>query len=51
VPDAKRYLNPASDCGDLKSGLVPLRQAVANSNADRRAAAVSVIDELLARCR
>jgi hypothetical protein len=49
--DAKRYFNPASDCGDLKAGLVPLRQAIDNSNADRRTAAVSVIDELLARCR
>jgi hypothetical protein len=49
--DAKRYLNPATDCGDLKAGLDPLRQAINNSNANRRSAAVDVIDELLARCR
>lgn len=50
-PDAKSYLNPSTDCGDLKSGLVPLRQAIEKSNASRRTAAVTVIDVLLARCR
>lgn len=49
--DAKRYLDPSTDCGDLKAGLGPLRQAINNSNADRRSAAVDVIDELLTRCR
>jgi hypothetical protein len=46
-----RYLDPATDCGDLKSGLVPLRAAVVASNAAQRKEAVGVIDELLARCR
>ena len=50
-PDAKRYLNPASDCGDLTSGLVPLRQAIDKSSAERRVAAINVIDVLLQRCR
>lgn len=50
-PDAKSYLNPSTDCGDLKSGLVPLREAIDKSNAERRAAVVSVIDVLLERCR
>jgi hypothetical protein len=49
--DAKRYLDPSTDCGDLKAGFDPLRQAINNSNADRRSAAVDLIDELLARCR
>lgn len=46
-----RYLDPATDCGDLKSGLVPLRAAVLASNAAQRNEAVGVIDALLARCR
>jgi hypothetical protein len=46
-----RYLDPATDCGDLKSGLVPLRAAVVASNATQRKEAVGVIDELLVRCR
>ena len=50
-PDAKSYLNPSTDCGDLKSGLVPLREAIDKSNAGRRVAAVNVIDRLLERCR
>ena len=50
-PDAKSYLDPATDCGDLKSGLVPLRQAIDKSNAKSRAAAINVVDVLLARCR
>jgi hypothetical protein len=44
------YLNPATDCGDLKAGLVPLRAAILASNAARRSETVGVIDELLARC-
>jgi hypothetical protein len=48
---ASRYLDPATDCGDLKSGLAPLRAAVLASNASRRKETVGVIDELLARCR
>ena len=45
------YLNPRTDCGDLKAGLVPLRAAITASNAARRSETVGVIDELLARCR
>jgi hypothetical protein len=45
------YLNPRTDCGDLKAGLVPLRAAISASSAARGAEAVGVIDELLARCR
>jgi len=44
------YLNPRTDCGDLKAGLVPLRAAISASNAVRRAEAIGVIDQLLARC-
>jgi hypothetical protein len=44
------YLNPRTDCGDLKAGLVPLRAAISASNAARRSEAVGVIDELLTRC-
>jgi hypothetical protein len=43
-------LNPRTDCGDLKAGLVPLRAAISASNAARRSETVGVIDELLARC-
>jgi hypothetical protein len=49
-PPASRYLDPATDCGDLKAGLVPLRAAILGSNAARRKETVGVIDELLARC-
>lgn len=44
-------LNPRTDCGDLKAGLVPLRAAISASNAGRRSETAGVIDELLARCR
>ena len=50
-PDTKRYLDPSTDCGDLKRGLVPLRQAIDRSNAERRVATIALIDTLLARCR
>lgn len=50
-PAALRFLDPATDCGDLKSGLAPLRAAVLASNAARRRETVGVIEELLARCR
>lgn len=46
-----RYLDPATDCGDLKSGLVPLRAAVLASNAPQRKETVGVVDDLLAKCR
>jgi hypothetical protein len=51
-PYAKDHLDSASsrDCANLKQGLQPLRQAIANSNADSRAATLKVIDSLLARC-
>jgi hypothetical protein len=51
-PYAKDFLNPNSpaDCDHLKRGLRPLRQAIANSNADTRAAALNVIDSLARRC-
>jgi hypothetical protein len=49
-PDTRRYLDPATDCGDLKAGLVPLRAAVLASNGTRRNETVGVIDVLLARC-
>jgi hypothetical protein len=48
--DAESYLNPRTDCGDLKAGLVPLRAAVVASNAVRRSEAIGVIDQLLVRC-
>jgi hypothetical protein len=48
--DAETYLNPRTDCGDLKAGVVPLRAAIAASNAVRRSEAIGVIDQLLARC-
>lgn len=44
-------LNPRTDCGDLKAGLVPLRAAISASNAAHRSETTVVIDELLARCR
>jgi hypothetical protein len=47
---AEDYLNPRTDCGDLKAGLVPLRAAISASNAARRSETVGAIDELLARC-
>lgn len=50
-PSSLRYLDPATDCGDLKSGLVPLRATVLASNAAQRKETAGVIDELLARCR
>jgi hypothetical protein len=50
-PSPEDYLNPRTDCGDLKAGLVPLRAAVAASNTVRRSETLGVIDELLGRCR
>jgi len=35
----------------LNDGLRPLRQAIANSNADSTTAALNAIDALLARCK
>lgn len=49
-PSATDFLNPASDCGDLRAGLEPLRQAVFNSNGDGRSEAMGVIDRLLSHC-
>jgi hypothetical protein len=48
--ETRRYLDPATDCGDLKHGLVPLRAAVLASNGTRRSETLRVIDVLLARC-
>lgn len=52
-PHAKDFLdsNSSTDCERLNQGLRPLRQAVANSNTDSRAATLNTIDRLLARCR
>ncbi len=52
-PHAQDFLNPNSpaDCDRLNDGLRPLRQAIANSNADSRAAALNAIDALLERCK
>ena len=50
-PSSLEFLNPATDCGDLKGGLEPLRQAVLESNADGRTDVVAMIDRLLSRCR
>jgi hypothetical protein len=49
---AKDFLDPDSlrDCHNLKQGLQPLRRAIANSNADSRAATLKVLDSLLERC-
>lgn len=49
-PSATEFLNPATDCGDLKAGLEPLRQAVFSSSAEGRTEAVGVIDRLLSYC-
>ena len=51
-PFAKDFLDSSSsrDCEDLKHGLQPLRQAIANSNAESRAATLKAIDNLLGRC-
>jgi hypothetical protein len=51
-PYAKDFLDSDSprDCENLKRGLQPLRQVIANSNADSRAETLKVIDSLLARC-
>lgn len=49
-PSATEFLNPATDCGDLKAGLEPLRQAVAGSNGEDRTETVGVIDRLLSYC-
>lgn len=50
-PPAADMLNPATDCGDLKAGLEPLRAAVLRSAADDRAAVSARIDALLRYCR
>ena len=44
------FLNPATDCDDLKHGLEPLRQAVGAANSAGRKEAVAVIDQLLSPC-
>jgi hypothetical protein len=46
----KRFLNPATDCGDLKAGLEPLRGAVLKSSVKERGEAIAVIDRLMAYC-
>jgi hypothetical protein len=48
---AKDLLDPATDCGDLKTGLEPLRDAVTTSSGSERSGAAAVIDELLQYCR
>lgn len=50
-PSTLEFLNPQTDCGDLKAGLDPLRQAVGDSNADGRKETVALIDRLLSFCR
>jgi hypothetical protein len=47
---AKDLLDPATDCGDLKAGLAPLRDAVTRSNSSERSSAAAVIDKLLQSC-
>jgi hypothetical protein len=49
-PAARDFLNPATDCGDLRAGLEPLRRAVLNSNGASRSGAIALIDRLMMRC-
>jgi hypothetical protein len=49
-PAAKDFLNPDTDCGDLRAGLEPLRRAVLNSNGAGRSEAIALLDRLMSRC-
>jgi hypothetical protein len=49
-PSASDFLNPASDCDDLRAGLTPLRSALLGSTAGSRTDAIAVVDRLLSYC-
>jgi hypothetical protein len=49
-PATTDFLNPDTDCGDLKAGLEPLRRAILNSKGDRRADAIALLNQLMAKC-
>jgi hypothetical protein len=51
APDGKQFLNPATDCGDLKEPLIALRAAVAGSPANPdRDQALTLADKVLRMC-
>lgn len=48
---ATDMLNPATDCGDLRSGLEPLRDVLKQSRARDASGVLAPVDRLLAYCR
>jgi hypothetical protein len=50
-PDGQRFLNPATDCGDLKAPLIALRAAVAGSPATaERDRTLALANKILGMC-
>jgi hypothetical protein len=51
-PDGRQFLNPATDCGDLKEPLLALRAAVAGSVASaKRDRTLLLVDRVIATCK
>jgi hypothetical protein len=49
-PDGSDFLNPATDCGDLRASLVPLRDAIIGAPEGASSQAVITADRLLSMC-
>jgi hypothetical protein len=49
-PDGIDFLNPATDCGDLRASLVPLRDAIIGAPGGSSSQAVIAADRLLSMC-
>ena len=49
-PDGSDFLNPASDCGDLRVPLVPLRDAILGAPDGASSQAIIAADRLLSMC-
>ena len=49
-PDGSDFLNPATDCGDLRASLVPLRDAIIGSPDGASSQAIIAADRLLSMC-
>jgi hypothetical protein len=49
-PDGSDFLNPATDCGDLRASLVPLRDAIIGAPDGASSQAIVAADRLLSMC-